>query len=235
MAKPMARIAPQAAEIARLIHAATEESFDAQVALDVLAEEEKALLRDGSDEALDAHERKTRAARRRLGRAEEHLAKLRDDLKVAEEAESAARRKSETYALRAFCASVDDEYPEAREKMLWLVAFQERNAKAWEDAGKFNNALHPGEKPIDLPGRSFRYSPAPTLANFPMRVFGKLKKGMENSTISGDARYDSEMREERPPFGGEPAFTPRPLHHTFEIPSMCKGDPSYRIPPHLKW
>jgi hypothetical protein len=234
MAKPTAQA--RGAEFSEQIRAATKESFEAQARRDALAEQRVALLPDGSDDAIAAVDKKLQAEQLRLDRAEARIAKLKKDRAAVDEAEGAERLKSHFDAVRARADALNKQYPEMRKLLTTAAIFLNEQAAVYELLGNANRNPPPGEEPIEPPGLSFRYSPAPTLANLPMRMFSRLKEEVKNMNSSGDARYENfEAREETPAFGGEPAFDPRPLHHTLEIPSMCKGDPSYRIPAHLKW
>jgi hypothetical protein len=201
-------------------------------ALDNLDDQKTALLNAGAgDDEIDAFEANAKFANRGLERAQARLAKLRDDLLVAQAGAKDAADAAARDRVRARVNALDAKAPEIRAAMALLAWAVREEQWAYEQIGIMRRDYSPGVDLPDLPFRTLRFSAASPLVAVGT-IMKSFAKDLKNTLrIGGPDAY--EMREvpvELPPFDPERDYDPPPLFRTTEIPRFCRDDPFYSIP-----
>jgi hypothetical protein len=206
-------------------------------ALDSLDDQKTALLNAGaSDDEIDAFETNARFANRGLERAQALLAKLRDELLVAQAAAKDAADAAARDRVRARVDALNAKAPEIRAAMALLAWAAPEERWCYEQLGVMRRDAAPGVDLPDLPFRALRFSATSPLVAVGTVIKTRAKDLRNMLRFGGPDAYESyEAPAELPPFNPEVDFDPPPLFRTMEIPRFRRDDPFYRIPLDQKW
>jgi hypothetical protein len=142
------------------------------------------------------------------------------------------RKLDDREALEREGAEIQRDLKKAEQMIAFLADFCTREAVYYRRLVLSNGGLPAGIEPLPPPEAALRYEPGiPARQNGMRKVErSRLRRGMEDSNISGVARYETYVAEEPIIVPEVRAFEPLPLYRTVIVPAFTRDGPHY-IPP----